>query len=101
MPGVCAVLGSSWSPGITLTPCVFQSIGWCSRCYFTPCSTPVRWAILSCAQGWFTGLDIDRISIHLITVESIRTNMNTKMPDPQPTPIEVNDYHAHVSYNTD
>src|SRR5690349_11874797 len=29
MPGVCAVLGSSWSPGITLTPCSFQSICSC------------------------------------------------------------------------
>ena len=26
MPGVCAVLGSSVSPGMTLTPWVFQSI---------------------------------------------------------------------------
>src|SRR5439155_6598757 len=25
MPGVCGVLVSSWSPGITLTPWVFQS----------------------------------------------------------------------------
>src|SRR5262249_44738559 len=29
MPGVCAVFGSSWSLGTTLTPCVFQSIGAC------------------------------------------------------------------------
>src|SRR5216684_6254412 len=26
IPGVCGVLVSSWSPGITLTPLVFQSI---------------------------------------------------------------------------
>src|SRR3954469_18792726 len=25
IPGVCGVLVSSWSPGITLTPCSFQS----------------------------------------------------------------------------
>src|ERR1700693_3895362 len=30
MPGVCGVLVSSWSPGMTLTPLVFQSIGPCS-----------------------------------------------------------------------
>src|SRR5690348_18249021 len=30
MPGVCGVLVSSWSPGITLTPCSFQSMSWCS-----------------------------------------------------------------------
>src|SRR5579862_17025 len=29
MPGVCGVLVSSWSPGMTLTPCVFQSIAAC------------------------------------------------------------------------
>src|SRR5947199_6601165 len=32
MPGVCGVLVSSWSPGMTLTPCVFQSIGPLSCC---------------------------------------------------------------------
>src|SRR5690242_1866665 len=29
MPGVCAVLGSSSLPGMTLTPCSFQSTGSC------------------------------------------------------------------------
>src|SRR5439155_23546413 len=32
MPGVCGVLVSSWSPGMTLTPWVFQSIGPLSCC---------------------------------------------------------------------
>src|SRR4029078_7693971 len=30
MPGVCGVLVSSWSPGMTLTPCSFQSTCACS-----------------------------------------------------------------------
>src|SRR6266446_4773732 len=30
IPGVCGVLVSSWSPGMTLTPLVFQSIPCCS-----------------------------------------------------------------------
>src|ERR1700733_10825331 len=29
IPGVCGVLVSSWSPGITLTPCSFQSVWLC------------------------------------------------------------------------
>src|SRR5437588_9727290 len=32
MPGVCGVLVSSWSPGMTLTPLVFQSMPLVSRC---------------------------------------------------------------------
>src|SRR5881275_2428370 len=32
MPGVCGVLVSSWSPGITLTPFVFQSVAPLSCC---------------------------------------------------------------------
>src|SRR5690242_18846576 len=55
MPGVCAVLGSSWSPGITLTPCVFQSIGSCRCCSLISvrpsvlCFTPI-WSLRS-AKG--------------------------------------------------
>src|ERR1700733_13228398 len=35
MPGVCGVLVSSWSPGITLTPCSFQSVCSWERSWFS------------------------------------------------------------------
>src|SRR3954468_2076566 len=42
IPGVCGVLVSSWSPGITLTPCSFQSI-----------SPGSWWSLIECL--WVTG----------------------------------------------
>ena len=57
IPGVWAVFGSSWSPGITRTPLVFQSIGamGCSRY-----SVALQALILEECYGRFVAVLIDR-----------------------------------------